>query len=204
MPADAQQPDTRHTPAEDVYAILIGSSFSAFGVVMLHMAGLVTGGVAGLALIGSYLSGYSVGMLFFVLNLPFLVLAQRTLGWVFAIKSAITVALLSAFTLIIPHFFKGPVDPWFAAIFGGTIIGMGILSLARHKSSVGGVGVLALYLYEKRGINAGKVQGSADTLIVASALIAVDIHHVLLSVVSAIALSLVIFTFHKRGRYNGY
>jgi hypothetical protein len=39
---------------------------------------------------------------------------------------------------------------------------------------------------------------------VASALIAVDIRHVLLSVLSAIALSLVIFTFHKRGRYNGY
>src|SRR5271155_335403 len=77
MPADAQQPAPRHTPAEDVYAILIGSSFSAFGVVMLHMAGLVTGGVAGLALIGSYLSGYSVGALFFVLNLPFLVLGQR-------------------------------------------------------------------------------------------------------------------------------
>src|SRR5471032_1487218 len=126
MPFDQQQPDSRHTIAEDVYAILIGSSFSAFGVVLLHMAGLVTGGVAGLALIGSYLSGYSVGSLFFVLNLPFLVLAQRTLGWAFAIKSAVTVALLSLFTLLIPHFFKGPVDPWFAAIFGGTIIGMGI------------------------------------------------------------------------------
>ncbi len=199
-----QQPDTRHSLAEDIYAILIGSSLSAFGVVMLHMAGLVTGGVAGLALIGSYLSGTSVGLLFFVLNLPFLALAQRTLGWAFAIKSAVTVALLSGFTALMPHLYHGAVDPWFAAIFGGTLIGMGILSLARHKSSVGGVGVLALYLYEKRGINAGKVQGSADTLIVASALIAVDIRHVLLSVLSAIALSLVIFTFHKRGRYNGY
>jgi uncharacterized membrane-anchored protein YitT (DUF2179 family) len=114
------------------------------------------------------------------------------------------VALLSGFTALMPHLYQSTVDPWFAAIFGGTLIGMGILSLARHKSSVGGVGVLALYLYEKRGINAGKVQGSADTLIVASALIAVDVRHVLLSVLSAIALSLVIFTFHKRGRYNGY
>jgi uncharacterized membrane-anchored protein YitT (DUF2179 family) len=201
----SQAADPRHTLAEDVYAILIGSSLSGFGVVLLHMAGLVTGGVAGLALIGSYVSGVSVGTLFFLINLPFLVLAQRTLGWRFAIKSAVTVALLSLFTLLIPRWLQGAaVNPWFAAIFGGTIIGLGILSLARHKTSVGGVGVVAIYLYEKRGINAGKVQAVADTLIIASAFLAVDFQHLALSVMSAIALSLVLFAYHKPGRYTGY
>jgi uncharacterized membrane-anchored protein YitT (DUF2179 family) len=198
-------PDPRHTPAEDIYAFLIGSSLCAFGVVLLKMAGLVTGGVAGLALIGSYVSGLPVGTLFFAINLPFLVLAQRSMGWRFAIKSAITVALLSVFTMLIPRWLQGvTVDPWFAAMFGGTIIGLGILSLARHKTSVGGVGVVALYLYEKRGINAGKVQGVADTLIIALAFVAVDLRHLMLSVLSAIALSLVLFAYHKPGRYTGY
>jgi uncharacterized membrane-anchored protein YitT (DUF2179 family) len=196
--------DTRHTLAEDIYAILIGSSLAAFGVVLLHMAGLVTGGVAGLALIGSYVFGIPVGTLFFVINLPFLVLAQRTLGWRFAIKSAVTVALLSGLTQLIPHWLQGRIDPWFAAIFGGTVIGLGILSLARHKSSVGGIGVVAIYLYEKRGINAGKVQAAADTLIIGSAFVAVDLSHLALSVLSAIALSLVLFAYHKPGRYTGY
>jgi len=195
----------RHSLGEDVYAILIGASLSAFGIVMLHAAGLVTGGVAGMALTVSYLTGLPVGTLFFVLNLPFLILAQRTLGWRFAVKSAITVALLSALTWVIPGWsHMGHVDPWFAAIFGGTVIGMGILSLARHKSSVGGIGVLALYLYETRGINAGKVQGSADTLIVLSAFVALDARHILFSVLSAVSLSLVLYTFHKKGRYTGY
>ncbi|HMH66116.1 MAG TPA: YitT family protein, partial [Rhizomicrobium sp.] len=156
-------------------------------------------------LIGSYLSGLSVGLLFSLINLPFLVLAQRTLGWRFAIKSAMTVALLSLFTVLIPGWLHGvTVEPLFAAIFGGTIIGLGILSLARHKTSVGGVGVVAIYLYEKRGINAGKVQGICDTLIIASAFLVVDARHLALSVLSAIALSLVLFTYHKPGRYTGY
>ncbi len=198
-------PEVRHSIGEDVYAILIGASFSAFGIVMLHAAGLVTGGVAGLALTISYLTGIPVGTLFFAINLPFLVLAQRTLGWSFAIKSAVTVALLSGLTGVIPRLSPmGEVNPWFAAIFGGTMIGMGILSLARHKSSVGGIGVLALYLYEKRGVNAGKVQGAADTLIVLSAFVALDLHHLLLSVLSAIALSAVLYTFHRKGRYTGH
>jgi uncharacterized membrane-anchored protein YitT (DUF2179 family) len=198
-------PDPRHSLPEDIYAFLIGSSLCAFGVMLLKMAGLVTGGVAGLALIGSYVSGLPVGALFFLINLPFLVLAQRTLGWRFAIKSAITVALLSIFTVLIPHWLQGvTVDPWFAALFGGTIIGVGILSLARHKTSVGGVGVVAIYLYEKHGINAGKVQGVADTLIIALAFVAVDLRHLALSVLSAAALSLVLFAYHKPGRYTGY
>jgi uncharacterized membrane-anchored protein YitT (DUF2179 family) len=204
-PPDPAPLETRHTLAEDIYAILIGASLSAYGIVMLHAAGLVTGGVAGIALTVSYLTGIPVGTLFFVINLPFLILAQRTMGWLFAIKSAATVALLSLLTVVIPRLSPmTQVDPWFAAIFGGTMIGMGILSLARHKSSVGGVGVLALYLYETRGINAGKVQGAADTLIVLSAFVAIDTRHLLLSVISAIALSLVLYTFHKKGRYTGH
>ncbi len=198
-------PQVRHTLAEDAYAILIGASMSAFGVVLLHAAGLVTGGVAGLALTISYLTGIPVGTLFFAINLPFLFLAQRTMGWNFAIRSAITVALLSVLTWTIPHWSPmTQADPWFAAIFGGTVIGMGILSLARHKSSVGGIGVLALYLYEKRGANAGKVQGTADTLIVLSAFVVLDLRHLALSVVSAIALSAVLYTFHRKGRYTGH
>jgi uncharacterized membrane-anchored protein YitT (DUF2179 family) len=197
--------NTRHGVVEDIYAIGIGSAFAAFGVVLLHAAGLVTGGVAGLALTISYLSGLPVGPLFFLLNLPFLILAQRTMGWHFAVKSAATVALLSLLTWVIPHWQNvGWIHPWFAALFGGTVIGMGILALARHKSSVGGIGVLALWLYEKRGINAGKVQGAADTFIVLSAFVVLDVRHLLLSVMSAIAVSAVLFTFHRRDRYTGY
>jgi uncharacterized membrane-anchored protein YitT (DUF2179 family) len=96
------------------------------------------------------------------------------------------------------------VDPIFASVFGGTIIGMGILALARHKSSVGGIGVLALWLYEKRGINAGKVQMSTDCVIIAAGFLVISWDKLLLSILSAAALSLVIIANHKPGRYEGY
>ncbi len=202
-PVSATTP--RHSPVEDVHAILLGASFAGFGVVMLKAAGLVTGGVAGLALIGSYLSGWPVGPLFFVFNLPFFILAQRTLGWTFTLKSLVTTALLSVFTLVMPRWLQvGGVDPLFAALFGGTLIGMGVLALARHKSSVGGIGILALYLHEKRGINAGKAQVTFDIVIVAGACFVVDLKHLTLSVLSAVALSLVMIINHRPGRYMGY
>jgi uncharacterized membrane-anchored protein YitT (DUF2179 family) len=195
----------RHSVAEDVHALLMGASFAALGVVLLKSAGLVTGGVAGIALIGSYVTGWPVGPLFFALNLPFFILAQRALGWTFTLKSLVTTALLSGFTLVMPGWLHiAGIDPVFAAIFGGSLIGMGVLALARHRSSVGGIGVLAIWLYEKRGFNAGKVQVTFDVLIVASAFFVVDTRHLALSVLSAVALSLVMIAYHRPGRYAGY
>ncbi len=198
-------PEHRHTALEDIHALLIGSSFIAVGLTLLKAAGLVTGGVAGVALIVSYLSGWPVGVVFFVLNLPFYVLAQRTLGWAFTLKTLATNLLLAGLAWGMPHWLKvGGIDPIFSAVFGGTIIGMGILALARHRSSVGGVGVLALYLQERRGISAGKVQMAADCLVVAAAFFTISFDKLLLSIASAVALSAVIIANHKPGRYAGY
>jgi uncharacterized membrane-anchored protein YitT (DUF2179 family) len=201
----ASPPAARHTPIEDVHALLIGSSFIAVGLTLLKAAGLVTGGVAGVALIVSYLTHWPVGVVFFLLNIPFYVLAQRTLGWVFTGKTLATNLLLMALAWGMPHWLEVTgVDPVFAAVFGGTIIGMGILALARHKSSVGGVGVLALYLQERRGISAGKVQMMADCLVVIAAFAVISWDKLLLSILSAVALSVVIIANHKPGRYEGY
>lgn len=198
-------PEHRHTALEDIHALLIGSSFIAVGLTLLKAAGLVTGGVAGVALIVSYLSGWPVGVVFFVLNLPFYVLAQRTLGWTFTFKTLATNLLLAGLAWGMPHWLKvGGIDPIFSAVFGGTIIGMGILALARHRSSVGGVGVLALYLQERRGISAGKVQMAADCLVVAAGFFTISFDKLLLSIASAVALSAVIIANHKPGRYAGY
>ncbi|WP_343698737.1 YitT family protein [Caulobacter sp.] len=195
----------RHTAIEDVHALLIGSSFCAVGLTLLKAAGLVTGGIAGIALIISYLGDWPVGTVFFLLNLPFYILAQRTLGWLFTAKTLATNLLLAGLAWGMPYWLKVErVDPIFAAVFGGTIIGMGILALARHRSSVGGVGVLALYLQERRGISAGKVQMATDCLIVGAAFFTLSFDKLLLSVVSAVALSAVLIANHKPGRYAGY
>lgn len=195
----------RHTAIEDIHALLIGSSFCAVGLTLLKAAGIVTGGIAGIALIISYLGDWPVGAVFFVLNLPFYILAQRTLGWLFTAKTLVTNLLLAGLAWGMPYWLKiERVDPIFAAVFGGTIIGMGILALARHRSSVGGVGVLALYLQERRGISAGKVQLATDFLIVGAAFFTISFDKLLLSVASAVALSAVLIANHKPGRYAGY
>lgn len=196
---------SRHHWLEDGHALLMGVSFSAFGLVLLKAAGLVTGGVAGMALVISYLTGWPVGPLFAALSAPFFILAQRRLGLAFTIKSLVTVLALAGFTSLMPSWARlDHINPIFAAIFGGSLIGMGVLALARHRASVGGIGIIALYLQERRGWSAGLVQLVADIVICGAAFFITDAGHVALSVVSALALGAVMFTYHRPGRYTGY
>ncbi|WP_099186264.1 YitT family protein [Sphingobium fuliginis] len=194
-----------HSPAEDIHALIMGSSFAAFGLVLLKAAGLVTGGVAGIALMISYRTGWSVGALFVAINLPFFILAQRRLGWIFTLKSLAAMGILALFSILMPQWLRlEGVNVAFAAVFGGSLIGMGVLSLARHQASVGGMGIVALYLQERKGISAGLTQFVFDVLVVAAAFAIIDPERLAFSVVSALALSLVMFAYHRPGRYTGH
>jgi uncharacterized membrane-anchored protein YitT (DUF2179 family) len=77
----------RHGPSEDALALLTGSLFVAFGVVLFRQAGLFAGGTAGLAFLLHYATGWRFGTLFFLVNLPFYWLAWRRMGPAFTLKT---------------------------------------------------------------------------------------------------------------------
>ena len=202
--ADALYPTVKHTVAEDVYAFAIGVSFIVLGIVFLKSVGLATGGVAGIALLISYVVPLPVGLLFMLINIPFFLFAWPAMGKRFMIKTVLVNIAIMAGASYAPLAFKlSGVHPLFAAIFGGTIVGMGLLALARHGAGAGGTGVLALYLQKTRGINAGKTQLICDALIMAVSLLVLNWQQVLYSLLSAAAMSAVLVWFHKPERYLG-
>jgi uncharacterized membrane-anchored protein YitT (DUF2179 family) len=199
------QPTTRHSFAEDGYAMMIGSAFIVMGLICLKTAGLVTGGVAGIALLLSYLLHVPAGVLLMVINLPFFALAWPVFGRAFTIKTVIVNAMISALALLAPQLLAiAHIDPLAAALFGGTICGMGVLALARHGAGVGGVGVLAMVLQQRRGWNMGRTQLGCDALILLCALPVIPTRQWLLSVLSAAAIAGVLMVNHRPGRYTGY
>jgi uncharacterized membrane-anchored protein YitT (DUF2179 family) len=193
-----------HSLSEDIQALLVAPLFVAFAVLLFRQAGLLTGGTVGLAFLIHYASGWPMGIVVFAVNLPFYVFAVRALGWEFAGKTFVAVSLLAIYTETLPALISiQSVNPMFAAVMAGFLIGVGLLILIRHKASLGGLGVLAIYLQNTRGWPAGKVQMAADCIIVGAALLVRDPLSVGLSIVGAVALNLVIAVNHKSGRYVG-
>jgi uncharacterized membrane-anchored protein YitT (DUF2179 family) len=96
------------------------------------------------------------------------------------------------------------IHPIFASVAGGMLIGVGLLIMFRHKSSLGGVGILALYLQNKFNIRAGNFGLLVDSVILTSSMFIFSIDLVFLSVIGAITMNLLIAVNHKPGRYQAY
>lgn len=192
----------RHSLLEDLQALLTGTLFVALGVTLFRHAGMVTGGTAGIAFVAHYAGGLPFGLLFFVINLPFYVLAWRRMGPRFTVKTFIAVGLLALLSELLPHWLVlQHVHPLFAAVGGGLLAGAGFLILFRHQASLGGLNVLVLWLQERRGWRAGKLQMGIDMAILLAATPWLDARRLALSVLGALALNFALAVNHKPGRY---
>lgn len=201
-PTTTPQP---HSWLEDVQGFLIGSLLISLGTVMLVSNGQMTGGTAGIAFLLHYTTGLPIGPMFFLANLPFFLLAIWRMGWTFAIKSLLAVALLSQLIFLLPHFISfASIAPAYSALAGGMLIGTGALAFVRHGASIGGVNILAVYLQQRYNISAGKVQGGLDVAILICSIFVVDPLQLLYSVAGAVVVGAVLTLNHKPGRYMGF
>ena len=194
----------RHHLFEDIQALLCGTLVFSFALLLFRQADMLTGGTAGLAFLAHYASGLPFGLLYFVLNIPFYVFGLRAIGRAFTLKTFCAVTLLSVFTETLPFFVRFEhLEPFFAAVLGGLLAGVGLLMLIRHQASLGGIGILAIYLQKTRGWRAGTLQMIADGSIVLAALFIADPERIALSIIGAVLLNVVLAVNHRPGRYFG-
>ena len=192
-----------HSPAEDLMAFVLGTALCALSLQFLTHLGLITGQTAGLGVLLSYVTGASFGTVFFLVNLPFYVLAWLRMGPRFTLKSFIAVGLVSVMADVFPKVMSfDTLDLALGAFLAGATSGMGLIVLFRHGASLGGIGVLGLWLQERVGIQAGWVQLGFDAvLFVVAAFVLPDITLVGWSLFGAIVVNLIIGVNHRHDRY---
>ncbi|MBQ0931440.1 YitT family protein [Ideonella sp. 4Y16] len=205
MNAPDEAEPQRHTLFDDAQALLIGTLFVSIGLTMFRHLGLMTGGTVGLAFLAHYGSGLPFGPLLFVINLPFYWLAWQRLGPQFTVKTLSAVTLLSGLSELMPQWLGySTLNPLFAALAGGSLIGTGFIILFRHRASLGGLNTVVLWLQERYGWRAGIVQLSIDAAILLASWPFTDARRLALSVLGAVAMNFALAVNHKPGRYVAY
>ncbi len=192
----------RHSLFEDVLALVTGTVLVSLGVAMFKQVGLLTGGTAGLAFLLHYATGIAFGWAFFLINLPFYWLAWRRMGPRFTLKTFCAVGLVSLLSSLHPQLIAlhawHTLAPFYVAMVGGLMMGVGFIVLFRHQASLGGINILALYLQEKHGMRAGKLQMGLDLLILTASTFVVSWQALAASVLGAVMLNLAITLNHRR------
>ena len=192
-----------HSPAEDVFGVLIGTFLASLGLYVLQQSEAVTGGTAGLALLLTYATSLNFSTLFLLVNLPFFALAIWKKGWTFTLKTVAAVAIVSGYALLHgPMLNLSELNPLYGVPAGNVLVGMGLLAVFRHGASLGGFNIVALVAQERLGWRAGYVQMSLDVVVILMALVVVSPINVLFSALGAVLLNLILALNHRPERYR--
>ena len=195
----------RHSIFDDLFGLLSGSILFSVGLSILHSSGVLTGGAAGLALLIANNTGAQVGTIYLLIGIPFFFLALWKKGWRFTLRSTLNVAFVSYLTNEMPKIFVLQVENKFVAtIIANVLLGVGMIVIFRHFSSLGGFNVIALLAQERLNIKAGYVQLGLDAVVLLIGLTSYSPQIVLISLVGDAILNMCLAINHRSDRYVGY
>ncbi len=143
----------------DYGLILLGGILQAIGLrLFLVPAQLASGGVSGISQLINHYTGWPIGFMILIGNIPLFLLGWRFLGGRrFALRTALAVLVYSLATDLIPRLNILPAngitdDIFLNALYGAVVSGVGYGLVYRARATSGGSDVLARILNHYRGV----------------------------------------------------
>ncbi len=154
----------------DYGLIGLGTFLQALSIrLFLVPSGLVGGGVSGLSQLINHYTGWPIGLMIFIGNIPLFILGWRYLGGRrFAMRTAFAVVTVAIFTDALVFFLPGDGltdDLILNALYGGIVSGFGFGLVYRGQGTSGGSDILARILSHWKGISISQSYLATDSLI---------------------------------------
>jgi uncharacterized membrane-anchored protein YitT (DUF2179 family) len=151
--------------------ILLGAFIQALAMRLFLIPGqLVSGGISGAAQIINYYTGWPIGLMVLVGNIPLFLLGWRFLGGArFAIRTALAIAAFSFLTDFLALFIPAQgitQDNFLNALFGGVLLGVGLGLVYRGRGTSGGSDILGRILNSRFAIPISQSYLITDTIVV--------------------------------------
>jgi uncharacterized membrane-anchored protein YitT (DUF2179 family) len=160
----------------DFALVLTGALLQAVGLrLFLVPANLAMGGISGISQLINHFTGWPIGMMIFIGNVPMFLLGWRYLGGRrFLVRTGVAVATYALFTdllLLLPFFPKKGItdDVVLNTLYGAVVLGIGYGLVYRAQGTSGGSDILARILNHWRGIPMTQSYLMTDTLVIMAA-----------------------------------
>ena len=177
---------------KDIILVVCGVVSACFGLKSFLMPShFIDGGVTGISLLTSSLTGWNLSYLIVIINTPFIILGYKQIGKGFAIKTAIAITALSLSLVFLPF---SPIthEKILIAFFGGFFLGGGIGLAMRGGCVIDGTEVLALYISRKSQLSVGNIILILNIIIFAFAAYFINIDTALYAILTYLSASNVI------------
>lgn len=155
---------------KNVVLMAIGAMLAAVGLELFLVPNkIIDGGIVGISIILSHLTGMKLGLLIFLLNLPFFYIGYKQIGKTFALSTFFAVGLLSVGSASLHSVEAVTDDPLLATVFGGIILGMGVGMVIRYGGSLDGTEILAILFNKQLPFSVGQTVMFFNIFILGSA-----------------------------------
>ena len=152
------------------FMIVLGSIIYTVGLdVFLVPNNIIDGGVVGISLMASSITGLSFSFFVVVVNLPFLYLGYKLIGKRFTIATLFGVVCISIISLFMHNVAPLTIDPFLASIFGGIILGIGVGLIIRNGGSLDGTEIVAIIMDKKSTFSVGEIVMAFNLFILGAA-----------------------------------
>lgn len=142
--------------AFDFFLLAIGAIIAAFAIEeFLVPCTILDGGIVGIGIMLSSLTGIALSVFTIVFNLPFLVLGSKRLGKMFIIKSGFSMVIFSIFLAVFAPLSNATDEYLLAVSFGGVILGCGVGLVIKCGGCLDGTEAIAILLNKKYKIPVG-------------------------------------------------
>lgn len=160
----------------DYLLLLIGATIQAIGLrLFLIPANLASGGVSGISQLINHFTGWPIGLMVIIGNLPLFVLGWRFLGGRrFALRTAVAVLVYSVVVDLLPRTHLLPMngitdDIFLNSLYGAVVSGVGYGLVYRARGTSGGSDVLARILNHYRSISMTQSYLMVDSVVILGA-----------------------------------
>lgn len=138
--------------------VIIGALFVSLALEFFLIPNhIIDGGIVGISIIMSYLTGLKLEFYLLLLNLPFLYLGYKKIGKRFVVTTLLGITVLSLGTLVLYNVPVPTGNPLLASLFGGIFLGVGVGIVIRYGGSLDGTEILGILLNRRTSFSVGKV-----------------------------------------------
>ncbi|MGI5825046.1 MAG: YitT family protein [Bacillota bacterium] len=141
-----------------IIMIFIGAFIAGFALeICLLPNSVIDGGVVGVSMILSHVTGISLSIFLIIINIPFVYFGYKQIGKSFALYTLTGILCLSFWTAIFEKYDSFFHDTLLAAIFGGLILGVGIGLVMRNGGCMDGTEILAIVFSGRLPFSVGDI-----------------------------------------------
>ena len=168
----------------DYFLIILAALLQALSLRLFFVpANLASGGVSGISQLINHFTGWPIGLMILIGNIPLIALGWRFLGgYRFAMRTAVAILTYSVFTDFLPgttlfspggagtaliHDLQG--DIFLSALYGAIVSGIGYGLIYRARGTSGGSDILARILNHYRGVPMTQSYLMVDTAVILGA-----------------------------------